>query len=58
MPLIRLISAVEEGSNLTNVLEIAGDVSLFGLRALTDLFRRPFEGDQLRRQLFLRTNME
>jgi phospholipid/cholesterol/gamma-HCH transport system permease protein len=36
---------------LTNVLEIAGDVSLFGLRAVRDLFRRPFEGDQIRRQL-------
>lgn len=45
------MSAVEEGSNLSNVLEIAGDVSLFGLRALSDVFRRPFEGDQLRRQV-------
>src|SRR5215470_11917769 len=30
---------------------MAGDVSLFGLRAIADAFRRPFEGDQLRRQL-------
>jgi phospholipid/cholesterol/gamma-HCH transport system permease protein len=30
---------------------LAGDVSLFGLRAVTDLFRRPFEGEQIRRQL-------
>jgi phospholipid/cholesterol/gamma-HCH transport system permease protein len=36
---------------LTNVLEIAGDVSLFGFRAITALFRRPFEGEQIRRQL-------
>ena len=36
---------------MVNVLEIAGDVSLFGLRAATDLFRRPFEVDQIRRQL-------
>ena len=36
---------------MTNVLEIAGDVSLFGFRAITALFRRPFEGEQIRRQL-------
>jgi phospholipid/cholesterol/gamma-HCH transport system permease protein len=36
---------------MTNVFEVAGDVSLFGLRAITDAFRRPFEGDQLRTQL-------
>jgi phospholipid/cholesterol/gamma-HCH transport system permease protein len=41
----------EEVSNVINVLDIAGDISLFGLRAATDLFRRPFEGDQIRRQL-------
>jgi phospholipid/cholesterol/gamma-HCH transport system permease protein len=35
----------------TSVLEIAGDLSLFGLRAATNLFRRPFEGDQIRQQL-------
>src|SRR6266550_2420018 len=35
---------------MINVLEIAGDVSLFGFRAITALFRRPFEGDQIRRQ--------
>jgi phospholipid/cholesterol/gamma-HCH transport system permease protein len=38
-------------SDLTNPLEIAGEVSLFGLRAVTALFRRPFEGDQIRQQL-------
>jgi phospholipid/cholesterol/gamma-HCH transport system permease protein len=31
--------------------DIVGDVSLFGLRATTSLFRRPFEGDQILRQL-------
>src|SRR6185436_5210769 len=36
---------------MSNVLEIAGDVSLFGLRAITALFRRPFEGNQIRQQL-------
>jgi phospholipid/cholesterol/gamma-HCH transport system permease protein len=36
---------------MTKVLEIVGDVSRFGLRAVTDAFRRPFEGDQLRTQL-------
>jgi phospholipid/cholesterol/gamma-HCH transport system permease protein len=36
---------------LTNVLDLAGEVSLFGLRAIMDLFRRPFEGDQIRRQI-------
>jgi phospholipid/cholesterol/gamma-HCH transport system permease protein len=36
---------------LSNVFETAGEVSLFGLRAVTDLFRRPFEGDQIRRQI-------
>ena len=36
---------------MTNFLELAGDVSLFGLRAVTDLFRRPFEGEQIRRQI-------
>ncbi len=35
---------------MTKLLAIAGDVSLFGLRAVTDLLRRPFEGDQIRRQ--------
>lgn len=33
------------------VLEFAGDVSLFGIRSVTALFRRPFEGDQILRQL-------
>ena len=36
---------------MTNVFEIAGEVSVFGFRAFTGLFRRPFEGDQIRRQL-------
>jgi len=36
---------------LSNVFEIAGDISRFGFRAVTDLFRRPFEGDQIRQQL-------
>jgi phospholipid/cholesterol/gamma-HCH transport system permease protein len=36
---------------LSNVLEFAGDVSLFGLRAVMDSFRRPFEGSQILRQL-------
>jgi phospholipid/cholesterol/gamma-HCH transport system permease protein len=38
-------------STLSNALETAGEISVFGFRAVTDLFRRPFEGDQLRRQL-------
>ena len=38
-------------SGLTNPLEIAGEVSRFGLRAVTDLFRRPFEGNQILGQL-------
>jgi phospholipid/cholesterol/gamma-HCH transport system permease protein len=33
------------------LFEIAGDVSLFGVRAVRDSFRRPFEGAQIRRQL-------
>ena len=36
---------------MINVLEMAGDISLFGFRAIVDVFRRPFEGDQIRRQL-------
>src|SRR6266496_5569460 len=36
---------------MTNIFEIAGKVSVFGVRAVNDLFRRPFEGDQIRRQL-------
>ena len=36
---------------MANVLEATGDVSLFGLRAVTDLFRRPFEVEQIQRQL-------
>jgi phospholipid/cholesterol/gamma-HCH transport system permease protein len=36
---------------MTRLLEIAGDVSLFGLRAVTDALRRPFEGHQIWRQI-------
>ena len=36
---------------MSNVLEIAGDVSLFGFRAISALFRRPLEGQQIARQL-------
>jgi len=36
---------------LSNVLAITGEVSLFGLQAVKDVFRRPFEGAQIRRQL-------
>jgi len=36
---------------LTNGFELAGKVSLFGLRAAIESFRRPFEGEQLVRQL-------
>jgi phospholipid/cholesterol/gamma-HCH transport system permease protein len=36
---------------LTSALEIAGEVSAFGMRAVRDFFRRPFEGDQIRREL-------
>jgi len=36
---------------LTNVFELAGKVSLFGLRAAIGSFRRPFEGGQIVRQL-------
>ena len=36
---------------MNNVFEIAGKVTLFGLRAAIDLFRRPFEGEQIVRQL-------
>jgi phospholipid/cholesterol/gamma-HCH transport system permease protein len=36
---------------LTNVFELAGKVSLFGLRAAIDSFRRPFEGEQIVGQL-------
>src|SRR6266699_6560882 len=35
---------------MSNVFQIAGEVSAFGFRAVTGLFRRPFEGDQIRRQ--------
>ena len=37
---------------MSNVLAITGEVSLFGLRAVKDAFRRPFEAEQIRRQLF------
>jgi len=36
---------------LSNVLEAAGEVSLFGFRALGGFLRPPFEGGQIRRQL-------
>ncbi|MGO9256681.1 MAG: MlaE family ABC transporter permease [Bryobacteraceae bacterium] len=36
---------------MTNVLETTGQVSLFGLRAVTDAFRRPLEGSQILEQL-------
>src|ERR1700719_4566181 len=36
---------------MSNVFEIAGRVSLFGLRAAIDSFRRPLEGAQIIRQL-------
>src|ERR1700741_3708173 len=36
---------------MTNVFEIAGEVSVFGFQAVTELFQRPFEGGQIRRQL-------
>jgi phospholipid/cholesterol/gamma-HCH transport system permease protein len=36
---------------LVKLFEIAGDLSIFGARAMRDLFRRPFEGDQIRRQI-------
>ena len=39
------------GAGVSNVLAITGEVSLFGLRAVKDVFRRPFEGEQIRRQL-------
>jgi phospholipid/cholesterol/gamma-HCH transport system permease protein len=41
----------EEIYNVTNFFEVAGEVSRFGFRAVIDLFRRPFEGDQIRRQI-------
>src|SRR5262245_37934230 len=40
-----------EVDDVTNVLEIAGKVSLFGFRAAIDSFRRPFEGAQIMRQI-------
>src|SRR5215467_5317279 len=36
---------------MTNVFETAGKVSRFGFRAVIDSLRRPFEGDQIVRQL-------
>jgi phospholipid/cholesterol/gamma-HCH transport system permease protein len=36
---------------LINFLENLGNISLFGLRAVTDLFRRPFEWEEIRDQL-------
>jgi phospholipid/cholesterol/gamma-HCH transport system permease protein len=40
-----------EVCDLTNVFEIAGKVSLFGFRATIGSLRRPFEGEQIVRQL-------
>jgi phospholipid/cholesterol/gamma-HCH transport system permease protein len=34
-----------------NVLALTGEVSVFGLRAAANLFRRPFEGKEIQRQL-------
>lgn len=39
------------GVVLSNVLGITGEVSVFGLRAVTNLFRRPLEGAQIRRHI-------
>src|SRR6476620_1966522 len=36
---------------MRNLFEVAGEVSLFGLRAAVDAFRRPLEGAQIVRQL-------
>jgi phospholipid/cholesterol/gamma-HCH transport system permease protein len=36
---------------LENVLALTGEVSVFGVRAVVNLFRRPFEGAEIRRQL-------
>ena len=36
---------------MTKVFEVAGEVSLFGLRAAIDSFCRPFEGGQIVSQL-------
>jgi ABC-type transporter Mla maintaining outer membrane lipid asymmetry permease subunit MlaE len=36
---------------MSNVFEIAGEVRVFGFRAAASLFRRPLEGEQIRRQL-------
>lgn len=36
---------------MSSTFEVIGNVSLFGLRGLVDLFRRPFEGSQIRNQL-------
>lgn len=36
---------------MTDVLALTGQISVFGLRAVANLFRRPFEGAQVRRQL-------
>ena len=41
----------ERVCNVSNVLEIAGEVSQFGFRAILDAFRRPFEGAQIQRQI-------
>jgi phospholipid/cholesterol/gamma-HCH transport system permease protein len=35
---------------VSNVIAATGEVSLFGLRAMKDVFRRPFEAEQIRQQ--------
>jgi phospholipid/cholesterol/gamma-HCH transport system permease protein len=44
-------NAVRKGCSVSELFETAGEVSLFGFRALAGLFSRPFEGQQLRRAL-------
>jgi len=36
---------------VTSLLDLVGDLTLFGVRAVTGLFRRPFEREQIRQQL-------
>ncbi len=36
---------------MNELFEFIGKVSLFGLRAITDFFRRPYEGNQIGRQI-------
>src|ERR1700741_2200478 len=39
------------GVKMSNILEITGNIRLFGVRAIVAMFRRPFEGEQIRREL-------